>query len=547
MTLRLRRGTDLERQSITFQEGELVYITDTKDLYAGDGTTVGGIKVSNIGSPSSLTQNLNLNGYSIQGSGTISATSFVGDGSGLTGIDIGVQSGQEYDIDIRGTVRSFDSTVIVDPITNTIYGNFYGDGSNLTNVPGTIVPSGDYTINILGYVKSFDDEVIVDPSTKNIYGNFYGDGSNLTNIPSIIPGNDYTINILGYVKSFDDEIIVDPSTKTLYGDFIGSHLGSLRANDSTLLVDADTNAFFGTFVGDGSSLSGISLSQLNEVGITSPQYGDLLIYDGTNWSNFSGLLPGDYYINVVGSVFNNDSSLIIDGVTGIIYTDNIQHSGEDTTLQHTVDGNRTVFRLNTIDEISRIVITRSSDSLVDNSMVYGRLDFEKNDTNGRLTTASIGADNLGLFFTSNSLGIGVDESEYVVFSSTNDFGVGTFSPAEKLDVRGNGIFSGTVTAASFKGSIVADDSTTIVDAINNKINIDTLEVTNLVDTPEISSDGAILLTAATRIEVSSSPFKMASFTTGERDLLSAENGDVIYNTTDNKFQGYANSTWVDLH
>jgi hypothetical protein len=185
-------------------------------------------------------------------------------------------------------------------------------------------------------------------------------------------------------------------------------------------------------------------------------------------------------------------------------------------------------------------------------MVYGRLDFEKNDTNGRLTTATIGADNLGLFFTSNSLGIGVDESEYVVFSSTNDFGVGTFSPAEKLDVRGNGIFSGTVTAASFKGSIVADDSTTIVDAINNKITIDTLEVSNLittptVGTPEISSDGAILLTAATRIEVSSSPFKMASFTTAERDVLSAENGDVIYNTTDNKFQGYANSTWVDLH
>ena len=39
---------------------------------------------------------------------------------------------------------------------------------------------------------------------------------------------------------------------------------------------------------------------------------------------------------------------------------------------------------------------------------------------------------------------------------------------------------------------------------------------------------------------------MASFTTTERDLLSAQNGDVIYNTTDNKFQGYENGAWANL-
>jgi len=38
-----------------------------------------------------------------------------------------------------------------------------------------------------------------------------------------------------------------------------------------------------------------------------------------------------------------------------------------------------------------------------------------------------------------------------------------------------------------------------------------------------------------------------SFTTTQRDALSPSNGDVIYNTTSNKFQGYANSAWVDFH
>jgi hypothetical protein len=41
--------------------------------------------------------------------------------------------------------------------------------------------------------------------------------------------------------------------------------------------------------------------------------------------------------------------------------------------------------------------------------------------------------------------------------------------------------------------------------------------------------------------------QFASYTTSARDLLSANNGDVIYNTTTNKFQGYAGGTWVDLH
>ena len=40
--------------------------------------------------------------------------------------------------------------------------------------------------------------------------------------------------------------------------------------------------------------------------------------------------------------------------------------------------------------------------------------------------------------------------------------------------------------------------------------------------------------------------QFGSLTTTERDALTAANGMVIYNTTDNKFQGYENGSWVNL-
>ena len=46
MALRLRRGTDAQRGTITPAEGELIFTTDTKKIFAGDGSTVGGRIVS---------------------------------------------------------------------------------------------------------------------------------------------------------------------------------------------------------------------------------------------------------------------------------------------------------------------------------------------------------------------------------------------------------------------------------------------------------------------------------------------------------------------
>ena len=64
--------------------------------------------------------------------------------------------------------------------------------------------------------------------------------------------------------------------------------------------------------------------------------------------------------------------------------------------------------------------------------------------------------------------------------------------------------------------------------------------------PAFTSNSSITLSAVDRINVTRGPVNQASFTTVDRDALSSVNGDVIYNTTANTFQGYANGSWTPL-
>lgn len=66
-------------------------------------------------------------------------------------------------------------------------------------------------------------------------------------------------------------------------------------------------------------------------------------------------------------------------------------------------------------------------------------------------------------------------------------------------------------------------------------------------TPTLSSSTNINLEANAAVVVTRSVFRLANFTDGEVANIVGVAGDILFNSTNNKFQGYTTSGWVDLH
>jgi hypothetical protein len=177
-----------------------------------------------------------------------------------------------------------------------------------------------------------------------------------------------------------------------------------------------------------------------------------------------------------------------------------------------------------------------------------------------------------------NLNIAADDSTQRTIQSGNTIkfigagGVTTSSNADgAITITGGGstgnitfvtttIDSSDSSAIIFTPAVIFNSDITVQNElfVNNNINVTkNLTTNNLIvsgeissqgsGTPELFSDNEIQLTAGTRVEITASPIKLASFTSAARDLLTASNGDMIYNTTTNKFQGRASGAWVDLH
>ena len=156
----------------------------------------------------------------------------------------------------------------------------------------------------------------------------------------------------------------------------------------------------------------------------------------------------------------------------------------------------------------------------------------------RITAASIG--NLNDVDTT-----GASNGQALVWSSSN-------SQWEPGTVSGGGGSTGDI---SFSSSTITSSGTTVT--IDDNLTVTgNLEFQgelqfNTNDVPKFASNSNINLEVGGSVTVTKTAsggggFRLANMTTTERDALAAANGEMIYNTTLNKIQGYQNGAWINL-
>ena len=333
MALRIRRGTDAQRAGITFDQGELIYTTNTQKLYVGDGVTAGGNNILATSAGVGLTWNTGTQQLDFTTQNLGLTTSVVSEGANkyfttqraqdaaaalFTAAGSPVATGT-----ISGTISP--ATVTVNSIAGLTQGEPFivsGSGGNNLTIGTYYVISASGTSVVLA--SSLANATAATPvplttlTTGSVTGTTFSAGGPDSGITFVYDSVNHVMNI---------------STSTTLPSVTGQTGKYLTNNGSTTSwatipsagitsVSADTNPSLGGSL----SLNGYNVTGSGNITVT----GNITATSGSLTSSTittgSGTLGN---ITFTGDSFgtNNNASLVINsGQNGLILT-GLQNSG----------------------------------------------------------------------------------------------------------------------------------------------------------------------------------------------------------------------------
>jgi hypothetical protein len=271
MPLQIRRGTEAERQAMTIPlaPGEPLFVTDTDSIWVGNGVAPGGVQVTGLALDDTID--------------AVAGALVLGNNQNITFVYGPTQN----------SAGRIDAVI------------------DLDSYSGVITADG-----FKGSLLADDSGVIVDSTTKNITANDITADSITVN--SLIFEDRISTDLQGNVFANDSSLLVDAENARIVGPVFSNVTGDLTGNvfsgDNTLLVDAENGMIVGPVFSDVTGdLTGNVTGDL-----TGNVTGDLT---GNVTGDLTGNSDGFHTGEVRGSVFANDSTLLVDAVMGEIVGD----------------------------------------------------------------------------------------------------------------------------------------------------------------------------------------------------------------------------------
>jgi len=493
MALQIRRGLEADRSSITPIEGELLYVTDTKDIYIGDGTTAGGNIVGSdlvIDTSPQLGGNLDLNSNDITGTGNIN---------------------------INGTITATGNINLGDGIGSDIV--VFGGA-----IQGHLVPDADISWNLGSPTKQFNEVWV---SQLNVENQLTVDRVNANLI-----ADDSTVVFDATTGSVLASALSGTATINVTGNVTGDVTGSVFADNSTLLVDGVAGTIPGANI--SGSITNASLIQSNEIGAEATAGLEVPIrsfgyYDGADGHFFS--------ISRARGTAETPTPLLAGDTVGTIAWYDLGAAASTAQIVGRVDPDGTPGVSIAPGRLEFITSSNAGTPIVRAHIDYAGTFVTNGIHNGR-TTAPTGIP----FYSLGNSNVTSDGPRLLMRRSRGTYD----TPLTVVD--GDAIHRLT---------FGAHDGTSYVDSAYITARVDGTVSTGVmptsIDIKTTTQAGGSSTNASFRAD-SHTEFggavKLAVYaddTARDAAVTSPEAGMIIFNTTLTKFQGYTGSAWVDLN
>jgi len=232
MSLQIRRGTTAQRLAIVPQIAELVYTTDSKKVYIGDGLTAGGVPIADIPDLTGTTVSWNsTDSGNVTSNGTQVSISQVSSSS--TGTALALYTALTTGVLVSGTTGSlveFGNNTIEFTLTSGFTFDQNAGGGGGAWVASATVTSGTAT-STMGASATFTTGGISYNDLTNKPTLFSGSYNDLTNKPTIPTNTNQLMNGAGFVTS---SALSGYATETFVNSAVSNLVASAPAALDTL-------------------------------------------------------------------------------------------------------------------------------------------------------------------------------------------------------------------------------------------------------------------------------------------------------------------------